>query len=285
MSALHCMRTVVVPLATDSSVNPVVLGGLTLVMLVGLAFLGAGTLSLSRWWHLRQAEANEFRGRLDGPVEIAGQARPASDSDSFHAAVSDTECLVSEIEAQRRNNNGQGSSHWASDEFRTTTRPFLVDSPVGTVRVEPEGADFVLEQSIVDELGGGEEATGRTAAFFDAVGIDRSPGSVDIGVTELDYGSRYRVREGRVDVGERIYVAGHAETNVDATAGFDSPDAVIREQTDSSLRQRLFGHPFVIGDEGEQTVRRHFLKSGAGLSAFGLAVVAIVVWLLVGPLL
>jgi hypothetical protein len=265
--------------ALDDPLSLLTLGVVVLCALAALAFAGGAALSLSRWRHLRQSTADQFRASLDGPIEIEGPAEPAADSDSFQAAVSDTACLVCEIEAQRYDTSGQGGGSWVTQESRTTVRPFHVDSPAGTIRVEPEGADLVLDSPIVAELDGDEPATGRTAAFLDAVGIDRSVGSVDLGIAELDTGDRYRVREGRVDVGERIYVAGTAVTNDPAVGGYGGPDAVIRDPTDRSLSERLFGHPFVIGDEGEAAVQRHFFRRG--LIFAGLAVLLAVVWVAV----
>lgn len=250
---------------------------LTLVVAVGfallaLALLGAGVLAFSRWRHLRAEATERFRVSLTGPLEITGTVQPADDADPFHAAVSGTPCLVSEIEAQVFKSEGKGNASWTTAESRTTTRPFVVESAAGRVRVEPEGADLVLDPQTVDHLEGGEEATGRTAAFLDAVGVERTSGSVDLGITELDYGSRFRVREGRVDVGEEVYVAGTALTNDPAVGGFGGPDAVIRAHSDRSLRERLFGFPFVIGDGGESAVRRHFFRRGALFLVFGLAI-------------
>jgi len=282
MSALHLSIPLVASaqrpllLATDGPDHLLVVGVLAICSLGALAFFGAGVLSLSRWRHLRKATTDRFRASLDGPIEVGGSARPASDSDSFQAAVSGTDCLVCEVKAQRYDSSSKGGGSWVTDEFRTTRRPFVVDSPAGAIRVEPDGADLVLDESIVDKLGGGEEATGRTAAFFDAVGIDRTTGSVDVGIAEVDYGTEYRVREGRVDVGEDIYVAGTALTNDPTVGGFDGPDAVIRAPTDRSLSERLFGHPFVIGDEGEQAVRQHFFRRGLMFAGFG--VLFAVVW-------
>lgn len=244
-------------------------------MLVGLAVLGAGVLALWRWRVLSREDADQYRAGLDGPLEVTGTATPTEDADPFTAAVSRTECLVCEIRAQRYESDRTGGD-WQTLESRTTVRPFVVESSVGDVRVEPDGASLVLDDEVVAFVGRGEDATGYTQAFFDAVGVQRRSGSIDVGITDIAYGGKYRVREARVDVGEDVYVAGHARTNDDAVGGYGGPDAVVRALPDRSLTQRLFGFPFVVGDGGERAVRRHFLRRGAVLALVGLGCVGAV---------
>ncbi len=259
------------PLASVSDSGTLFWLGVFIVLsLVALGLLGGGVLALLRWNHLRTAGDEEFRARLDGPVELSGTASPASDGDSFAAAATGTECLISELDVQMYESSKNGGS-WRTRESRTTTRPFHVETPGGTFRVEPDGAELVLETHIVAELDGGEEATGRTAEVLDALNIERSTGSVGAGPVELDYGDETRIREHRLDVGESVYVAGTAHTDDDTVGGFGGPDAVVREQTDRSLSERLFGFPFVVGDGGEDAIQWHFLKRGVTYLALGLA--------------
>jgi hypothetical protein len=267
----HLLRTVLFQPVPLQSVPLFVVALLAGGFLVGLALFGAGVLSLWRWRVLSADEANQYRGRLDGPIEAEGPARPTEDGDSFIAAVSRTPCLVCEIEAQRYQSSQHGGS-WHTVESRTTTRPFVVESPVGEIRVEPEGANLVLEKEVVASLGRTDEATGDTKAFFDAVGVNRRSGSIDIGVADVGYGSKYRVREARVDVDESVYVAGEALTDDPMLGGYAGPDAVIRAQHDRSLVGRLFGFPFLVGDGGERAVRRHFRNRGLLLAGLGLLV-------------
>jgi hypothetical protein len=240
-------------------------------ILVGLALFGAGVLSLWRWRVLSADEANQYRGRLDGPIEVEGPTAPTEDSGSFTAAVSRTPCLVCEIEAQRYESSQHGGS-WTTVESRTTVRPFVVESPVGEIRVEPDGANLVLEEEVVASLGRKDEATGETKAFFDAVGVERRSGSLDLGVADVGYGSKYRVREARVDVDEAVYVAGTATTDDPMLGGYAGPDAVVRARPDRSLPDRLFGFPFLVGDGGERAIRRHFRNRGLLLTGAGLLV-------------
>jgi hypothetical protein len=242
----------------------VVLGLLTLALLAG------STLMLFRWRQLSASDADAFRATPSGPVELVGPASPAPESDSFRAGVSGIECLVSEIDVQSYQSSGQSGGSWVTEESRTTTRPFHVETPGGIFRVEPDGARLVLDSNIVDELDAGEDATGRTAAFLDAIGVERTTGSVDLKITKLDYGDRTRIREGRVDVGEEVYVAGSAVTDDPTVGGFGGPDAVVRARPDRSRLQRLFDFPFVIGDGGEKAVRWHFLKRALGFAAVAL---------------
>lgn len=264
----------VFPLAASGSVPWLLFVLFAGAVLVGLAFLGAGFLALWRWRVLSQEDADQFRAGLDGPLEVTGPAAPTADSTPFTAAVSRTTCLVCKIQAERYETDQHGGS-WSTIESRTTVRPFIVESPVGDIRVEPDGANLVLDEEIVASVGGGEEATGYTAAFFDAVGVKRRAGSLDVGVTDIGYGDKYRVREARVDVDENVYVAGHARTDDRTIGGYGGPDAVVREPANRSLSQRLFGFPFVIGDGGEETIRRHFRWRGVGLTLAGLLFVGV----------
>lgn len=262
------------PLAATGSVPWFLFVLLAAALLVGLAFLGTGLLALWRWRVLSRDEADQFRAGRDGPLEVTGTATPTDDLTPFTAAVSRTTCVVCEIQAQKYETDQHGGS-WNTIESRTSVRPFIVESPVGDIRVEPDGANLVLDEEIVASVDSGEEATGYTAAFFDAVGVKRRTGSLDVGVTDIEYGGKYRVREARVDVDEVVYVAGHAMTDDATVGGYGGPDAVVREQTDRSLSQRLFGFPFVVGDGGEATIRRHFRRRGFGLTLAGLLFVGV----------
>jgi hypothetical protein len=251
----------------------VVLGLVVLALLAGAAVMGY------RWRQLSVSDAEAFRSTLSGPVELVGPASPAPDSEPFRAAVSGTECLVSEIEVQTYQSSGQGGGSWTTEESRTTTRPFHVETAGGTFRVEPDGASLVLDTEIVDELEGGEDATGRTAAFLEAIGVERTTGSVDLKITKIEYGDNTRIRESRVDVGEDVYVAGTALTDDPTVGGFGGPDAVVRAQQGLSRFQSLLAFPFVIGDGGEKAVRWHFLKRALLFGVF--AVLFAGVWVVV----
>jgi hypothetical protein len=234
--------------------------GLVVLGLLVLALLAGAALMMLRWRHLSAADADTFRATLSGPLELVGTASVPPGGDSFRAGVSATECLVSELEVQTYESGSKGGGSWTTQESRTTTRPFHVETAGGTVRVEPDGATLVLDTRTVAELDGGEDATGRTAAVLEAIGVKRTTGSVDLGVTTLDYGDRTRLRERRVDVGETVYVAGTAVTDDSAVGGFGGPDAVVRELTGRSRLASLLAFPFVVGDGGETAVRRYFLK-------------------------
>ncbi len=256
-----------------------------IVFLYGFAFslalvpLGIGGLSLYRWHVLSQDEANQYRATVDGPIEVAGTVQ-AADSDPIRASVSATECVVCEIEAQRYV-SGQHGGDWRTVTSRAERHPFVIDSPLGTVRVEPEAADLVFEDEVVAEVEKGEEPTGRMAGFFEAVGVDASEGTLaDLAPSNTLFGSKYRVVERRVDIGEDVYVAGTASRDADVTVGFDSPDAVIRALEDPSLTQRLFGLPFIIGDRGEQAVRGHFWRRGLLFTAGGAVALLLVAGIL-----
>jgi hypothetical protein len=169
-------------------------GVLVVLGLIALALLAGAALMVVRWRHLSVADAERFRSTLSGPLELVGPASVPPDGDSFRAGVSATECLVSELDVQTYESSGKGGGSWTTRESRTTTRPFHVETAGGTVRVEPEGATLVLDTETVADVGGGEDATGRTAAVLEAIGVKRTTGSVDLGVTTLDYGDRTRLR-------------------------------------------------------------------------------------------
>jgi hypothetical protein len=256
--------------ATVDPVSILFAAGLGVLALCTLACVGGLAVSLSQWRHLWTSTADEFRNSLDGPIEVTGPAQSASDSEPFYATVSAAECLLCQIEAEHYQSSGDGDRSWVSVESRTTTRPFVVESPAGTIRVEPTGAQFELAAQTVDHLSGDEPATGRTATFLDAVGVDRSVGSVDLGIVSLGTGDRYRIRERRVDVGEAVSVAGIADTTDPTVGGFGGPDAVIRAPTDRSIRERLFGYPFFIGDGGERALAASVLKRAGLFAVFAL---------------
>jgi len=201
-----------------------------------------------------------------GPVEIEGTARPTDDHGVVHTPFTDTDCLAFEYETQEYQSHGQGGSWKTLDEGGTWV-PFLVEDDTGMVRVDPAGAELHFEEHSL-KVRGGDDPPDRIAEYIaETDDVDPQDKSIDVVVTELNYGNSQKFIERRLDVGEHVYVYGTAGR---APAGEWGSRLVDAEVGDGEAVPQ-----FVVSDTSERGTAWRIGKGALGWLAFGLALLVV----------
>jgi len=201
-----------------------------------------------------------------GPVEVQGTAGRAEDHGTVHTPFTQSNCLAFEYETQEYRSSGK-SSHWKTLDEGSAWVPFLVEDDTGLVRVDPDGAELHFEEQSVT-LDGGQEPPERIADYIaETDDVDPQDGSIDLVVTELDYGNDQRFIERRLDVGEDVYVYGNVGPAPGGEWGSRLVDAVVRDGPDLPA--------FVISDGSERETAWRIGKGALGWTLAGLALVVL----------
>ena len=251
------------------------------ILIGGLVFV-LGFRSMRRRRLIRDTPRSKIRSMAMGLVEIHGQA--ALD-EPLTAPISGTPCAYwkLEIEEYRRQSNskGKGSTYqWVASGGGERHRPFFAEDDTGRVRVEPEGAEFLLAHDRLyyehgHGVGGSILAIGRTVKAIQAMARGEAP---DFGVdrerlnpVESGRGPSPRVgdrryRETTLESGDTLFVLGTA-----ARAG----------EEEVLLRRGSNEKTFLISDRDEKQVLGKLMKNMlAGFIGGGIFFVVGVVMLL-----
>lgn len=244
-----------------ASVMLVLFGGVFAV--VGLFVLGKGLDEFRLVSHVLRNDpvpVRDLPGR-SGPVEIEGTVAVADGHDPVRSPFTDTECLAYEYEAEEYQSRGDDSSWRTLDEGGEQV-PFRVEDDTGAVRVDPAGADFRLEEHAI-RVDAGEEPPERIARYVAATDdVDPQEGSVDLVVTELNYGNDQRFVERRLDPGEEVYVYGTARRAPGGGWGSRLVDATVGDGDAVPA--------FVVSDTSERGTAWRIGKRAVSMVAFGL---------------
>ena len=239
---------------------------LWLVVFGAALTLGGGWLLLSGLrdlqlvYHILTNDPVDVRELVhrDSPVELRGTAQTDTDrpegSRTIPAPISDTPCLVYEYEAEQLRSSGQ-SSHWETlDEGHSGVSFFLADD-TGSVQVRPTGAELHFEEHTV-RVSGGEEPPEQIAQYItDVDEVEFQQNSLDLLVTELEYGNDQRFTERRIDPGESVHLYGEVESAPSTTragtwslpqspAGAESP-LVVSDGSARATAWRVARQPLV----------------------------------------
>lgn len=121
--------------------------------------LGLGAFTFVFGWRefrklqlARNTPKSKVRSLAIGAAEIEGQARPVDEP--LTSPLTGTGAVLYELEIEKKSRNSQGSSSKLS--FRDHV-PFRVDDGTGAVRVNPNGAELVLETEETVEVPEGED--------------------------------------------------------------------------------------------------------------------------------
>lgn len=206
-----------------------------------------------------------------GPVEVEGTARIADDHDTVESIFTETECLAYEYEVEEYQSSGRNSS-WQTLDEGSEHAPFVVEDRTGSVRVRPDNAEFRFEDHRL-RVDGGEQPPERIGRYIERTGdVDPQTKSLNVVVTELNYGNDQRFTERRLDPGEDVYVYGTVGRGADSEWGSRLVDAAVEDGE---------GVPeFVVSDTSEEGTARRigksaFWKAAAGLFFGGAGSVAI----------
>ncbi|MHB9286003.1 GIDE domain-containing protein [Halobacteriales archaeon Cl-PHB] len=240
------------------------------LVVAGLAILSLGLASLRQWYALRQSEPTAAFRATDGPVEVAGTAEPLDAYGTVRSPLTGEACLLYEYDVERLEQTQHGN-HWETVTAASDGVTFALGDDTASVLVDPDGATTVLRREYDYRLEPEDEPTDEVSSFLDRSDVDRDSWTLDVGITELEFGDDHRFRERRIHVGEEVYVAGVADRDLgDYETAFGGPDAVIRATRSRGRFRKYLNHPFVISDYPESMAEWWLLKRSVKLLAIGM---------------
>lgn len=249
----------------------------------GLVFVVPGILILYYGWQQLQPAVQVYRNdpipirevpRHDGPVEIEGTA--GVDEETFTAPFTHTECPVYEYKAQEFRSSGQGGS-WKTLDEGWGALPFVVDDGTGRMRIDPKDASFAFDEDKIKVKGGDQPPQPIMQYLQQNPDMDpQHDETLDLGITELNTGSRQRFVEGRLDIGESVHVYGGVEPAETGDWGSDLVGATLTTTADGT---------FTISDSSErgtawELAKMPLLVVAAGLVAVGVGLFFVAVSIL-----
>ncbi|MXR50833.1 hypothetical protein GRX03_04330 [Halovenus sp. WSH3] len=188
----------------------------------------------------------------DGPAEVEGTAR--GDEKGVEAPFTGTVCLAYEYEVQEYKSSGQ-HSHWSTlDEGRASVR-FLVEDETGAVQIDDADAELHLTSETL-ELSPGDEPPARIARYIsESEDVEHQDSTLDLGITELNFGNKQRFIERRLDIDEQVHVYGTVERAPAGEWGSNLVDAMLTSGRNT---------PLVISDGSERDTAWRIVKSHLG---------------------
>lgn len=244
--------------------------------LVGAVVLYWGTTRLRPVYHILRDDPLDIRDLPlhSGPAEVEGAARP-EDGQTVRGPFTQTECLAYEYEVQELQSSGQ-NSYWKTLDEGVASVPFRVEDDTGMVRVDHERAALQLEDHSL-RVKGGEEPPDRIAQYIsETEAVDPQQKTMNLLVTEIDYGNDQRFIERRLDIGEKVHVYGDVER---APAGDWGSRLVDARLTSGGKAGTL-----VVSDSSERGTAWYIARVPLLVVCIGLALLAPGLWLLASGL-
>jgi LemA protein len=205
--------------------------------LAGLLGVVVGIIGWRRYWVVKDTPTSRCAAVFVGRNEVVGEAQPVR---PLLAPMSGQQCVWFTWELERkvvtRDSKGNTSTRWQSVAERTSVSPFRVVDESGEVLVWPEGATLHTDQSVHEPASRSEvpyslaELQAMTEeGELPAAGVEPEREGGFLGfVKDLfdgnehepigSLGGGYRVSERRLDIGEHLYVLGHAAMRDDTVA-------------------------------------------------------------------
>lgn len=241
------------------------------VLVLGLAITAVGAGILGQWLRLYRRSPVDAHEIGDGPIEFVGTATSLEAYGTVRSGLTGERCLLYEYELEEAEQTQHGES-WNEVVSGSDAVPFVIGDETGRVLADPNGATTILEREFDERLEPGDGPSGDVATFLARSEVDRTHGTIDIGITEITYGDDQRFRERRIHEGETVYVAGVADRRVgDYDIGFGGPDAVVRAREDRGRLRRFFDDPFVLSDRSESAAEWYLLERSLAVLAIGVA--------------
>lgn len=259
-------------------------GGIGAVVgLVGLAFLKA-------YWTMARSDPTPVREvtASTGEVELSGTARAIGEP--IRSPFEDEDCVLCTWSMQRPSGGNQGSN-WHDVASGQEYDPFILDDGTGEIVVDPNGAEWALEEERVQTTDTDTPPSQPVRKFL--AEKDMEP----LAEAESPPHRKRKFRESRLDDGEEVYVYGPVKAGPHESAGHGTVQPYIG--TDSTDAQHIDGRatmvfekdifPFVgdsdktlkvggagegtvfaVADTGESAAQRRYLKRGSIALVFGL---------------
>ena len=241
---------------------------------LGLGAVYRGLQELSPAYHILRDEPRSVQDLVyhSGPAEIEGVAR--GDEKGVKAPFSGTVCLAYEYEVKELQSSGK-SSHWETLDEGYAAAPFLVEDETGSVQVDGRVAELHLEEHSL-RLKPGEKPPSRVAEYIqENEDVDAQDGSLDLVVTELNFGNDQQFIERRLDIDESVHVYGHVKRTNAREWGSGIVDALLTRSERT---------PLIVSDTTERgaawrIIKRRLLWPVGGLVLLGLGLYILVLGL------
>lgn len=253
-----------------SSPSSVLLFGILILCLAVLALGGYFLYRAGREFRSTAAVRREtpvpIRDAADraGPVEIEGEAVPVDDGRTVTAPFTDTECLAYTFSAEERVDSQTPDDAPRSDDgvyqildSGTNATEFRIEDETGSVHVDPDGAEFEFETQTHEHFPWRDLPAPIEDYVESTDAVDRQE-SVLESVPVLKYVATWivtndrRFVEGRLDIGETVYVRGQATRTPERDG--ESVDAVVGDGPEVS--------DFVVADTSRRATARRFARRG-----------------------
>lgn len=183
----------------------------TIMFGVGLALFSKGFGALKKLQFVKGTPTSKVRSMAKGNVEISGQAKTLEDT--LESPFMGEECLYYWYEVEEYKSSS--SSKHRNREFKKIDRGenkvrFIIDDGTGFAVVDPEGADFDLEEENTITVPGNEDPPEQVQEFIE--NNDAVDSRNNKFLTSSDNKRRYT--EKFVKPSEQLYVFGYSDSLV-----------------------------------------------------------------------
>lgn len=257
----------IVPLLESQLDDALVTG---IVLLAGLVVVVVGSVPLVRGARIWLGHQKNVGNVDDGAVHLAGEVNPTDEYDTLTSPLSGEETLLYTYEIEEYGDFGEGEG-WHPVAGGSDGVPFVLDDGTGTVTVNPAGSNLFLEARTSKHVDlrefpdPGDEPGESDSADLDELVTrhDARAGRIHVGSVTLNEGSRYRLRERRIEPGDHLYVTGTAESD------WDGPGSLVYDTDDPGPFGSVLKQPFVVSDYAERSSARYLLKRGTAWAGVG----------------
>lgn len=254
--------------------SALILAAGVVLFVFGAGAVYKGLKELSPAYHILRDEPRSIQDLVyhSGPAEIEGVAR--GDEKGVKAPFSGTVCLAYEYEVKELQSSGK-SSHWETLDEGYAAAPFLVEDETGSVQVDGRVAELHLEAHSL-RLEPGEEPPPRVAKYIrENESVDMQDGSLDLVVTELNFGNDQQFIERRLDIDEFVHVYGHVERTNAREWGSGIVDALLTRSERT---------PLIVSDTTERGAAWRIIKSRLLWPVGGLVLLGVSLYVLAAGL-
>jgi len=243
------------------------------ILALGLVLLLGGAVATLQWlrvWRRRR----ERPARLEpGLVALEGACRALGPEEPPPAPLSGVSACWSELRLERDAGDVSRSS-WRTEAHEEGAETFRLETPAGTVRVDPADAivDLGADETVAVDPDADPEELRDAAGSLD---VDLENGRLRIGPWTLDPEERHRLVERRLEPGDEVTVTGQLEAGDDA--------ATIAGAPTDTWRSRLLAVPLVVADGGGESASYRLRNRAIVGFVFGLPPTLLALVLLFPP--